>query len=186
MEQTLKSDVTLPNTEVPVPIKAGTHQEKPKKFNGDDFKRWQQKMLFYLTTLNLVHVLKEECPKALEQPTNETFNVIEAWKHSDFLCKNYILNGLVDSLYNVYFSFTTKKGLWDALEKKYKTEDVGTKKFIVGQFLDFKMIDSITLINQVEELQILINKIHVEGMMINEAFRSCFHHWKGASFMEGL
>ena len=33
------------------------------------------------------------------------------------------------------------------------------------------MIDSITLINQVEELQILINKMHVEGMMINEAFQ---------------
>ena len=101
----------------------------------------------YLTTLNLVHVLKKECPKALEQPTNETFNVIEAWKYFDFLCINYILNGLVDSLYNVYSSFTTARGLWEALEKKYKTENVGTKKFIVGKFLDFKMIDSITVIN---------------------------------------
>ncbi|RVW11835.1 hypothetical protein CK203_085643 [Vitis vinifera] len=135
------------------------------------FKKWQQKMLFYLTTLNLVHVLKEECPKAPEQPTKETFNVIEAWKHLDFLCRNYILNGLVDSLYNVYFPFTTTRGLWEALEKKYNTEDARTKKFIVDKFLDFKMIDSITLINQVEELQILINKIHVEGMMINEAFQ---------------
>ena len=91
-------------------------------------------MLFYLTTLNFVHVLKEECPKAPEQPTNETFNVIKAWKHSNFLYRNYILNGLVDSLYNVYSSFTTTRGLWEALEKKYKTEDVGTKKFIVGKF----------------------------------------------------
>ena len=128
-------------------------------------------MLFYLTTLNLVHVLKKECPKASEQPTNETFNATEAQKHSDFLCRNYILNGLVDSLYNVYSSFTTARGLWEALEKKYKIEDAGTKKFIFGKFLDFKMIDSITIINQVEELQILINKIHVEGMIINEAFQ---------------
>ncbi|KAL6332497.1 hypothetical protein AAG906_008528 [Vitis piasezkii] len=88
-------------------------------------------MLFYLTTLNLVHVLKKECPKAPEQPTKETFNAIEAWKHSDFLCRNYILNGLVDSLYNVYSSFTTTRGLWETLEKKYKIEDAGTKKFIV-------------------------------------------------------
>ena len=129
------------------------------------------KHAIYLTTLNFVHVLKEECPKAPEQPTNETFNVIEAWKHLNFLCRNYILNGLIDSLYNVYSSFTTTRGLWEALEKKYKTEDVGTKKFIVGKFLDFKMIDSITIINQVEELQILINKIHAAGMMINETFQ---------------
>ena len=36
----------------PTPVIAG-HGEKPEKFNGSDFKRWQQKMLFYLTTLNL-------------------------------------------------------------------------------------------------------------------------------------
>ena len=91
-------------------------------------------MLFYLTTLNLVHVLKEECPKALEQPTNETFNVIEAWKHSDFLCRNYILNGMVDSLYNVYSSFTTTRGLWEALEKKYKSEDLEQKNSLLVSF----------------------------------------------------
>ena len=34
-----------------------SHGEKPEKFNGTDFKRWQQKMLFYLTTLNLAHFL---------------------------------------------------------------------------------------------------------------------------------
>ena len=36
------------------------HVEKLYKFNGLDFKRWQQKILFYLTTLNLAHVVKEE------------------------------------------------------------------------------------------------------------------------------
>ncbi|RVX16188.1 hypothetical protein CK203_014489 [Vitis vinifera] len=46
---------------------------------------------------------------------------------------NYILNGLVDSLYNVYSSFTIARGLWEALEKKYKIEDAGTKKFIFAR-----------------------------------------------------
>ncbi|GJR97834.1 hypothetical protein Tco_0270008 [Tanacetum coccineum] len=35
------------------------HAEKPEKFNGQNFKRWQQKMFFYLTTLGLVRFLKE-------------------------------------------------------------------------------------------------------------------------------
>ena len=29
------------------------HGEKSEKFNGTEFKRWQQKILFYLTALNL-------------------------------------------------------------------------------------------------------------------------------------
>ena len=37
--------------------------EKPEMFNGIDFKRWQQKMLFYLTTLNLARFLNEDGPK---------------------------------------------------------------------------------------------------------------------------
>ncbi|PKI59004.1 hypothetical protein CRG98_020572 [Punica granatum] len=38
------------------------HVEKPEKFNGLNFKRWQQKMLFYLTTLNLARFLTENAP----------------------------------------------------------------------------------------------------------------------------
>ena len=44
-----------------------SHVEKPEKFKGFDFKRWQQKMLFYLTTLNLAKVITSEAPKAPEE-----------------------------------------------------------------------------------------------------------------------
>ncbi|GJU83143.1 hypothetical protein Tco_1285508 [Tanacetum coccineum] len=33
------------------------------------------------------------------------------------------------------------KELWESLERKYKTEDAGTKKFVVARFLDYKMVD---------------------------------------------
>ena len=46
------------------------HDEKPEKFNGLNFKRLQQKMLFYLTTLNLVRFLTEEPPKLSEGETD--------------------------------------------------------------------------------------------------------------------
>ncbi|KAH0656240.1 hypothetical protein KY285_031122 [Solanum tuberosum] len=117
--------------------------EKPEKFTGMDFKRWQQKMLFYLTTLSLERFIKESDLELVDStPKGECIMVIEAWKHSDFLCKNYILNVLHDDLYNVYSNMKTSKDLWDALEKKYKTEDVGLKKFTVAKFLDFKMVDN--------------------------------------------
>jgi len=37
--------------------------EKPEKFDGMEFKRWQQKMLFYLTTLHLAKFLQEDPPE---------------------------------------------------------------------------------------------------------------------------
>ena len=53
--------------------------EKPGKFFGIDFKRWQQKMFFYLTTLCLQKFIKEDVPDLPDKtPENERFIVIEA------------------------------------------------------------------------------------------------------------
>ncbi|KAL2466756.1 Uncharacterized protein Adt_42607 [Abeliophyllum distichum] len=84
-----------------------------------------------------------EDPPAIQEGENNRASLIalDAWKHSDFLCKNYILNGLDNTLYNVYCSKKSVKDLWKSLERKYKTEDVETKKFVVGKFLDYKMVD---------------------------------------------
>ncbi|GJS96027.1 hypothetical protein Tco_0802995 [Tanacetum coccineum] len=89
-------------------------------------------MLFYLTTLNLAWFLKEIAPP-VEPPKK-------------------VLNGLVDSLYNVYCKTTTAKELWESLEHKYKAGDVGTKKFVVAHFLDYKMVDSKSVITHVQDL----------------------------------
>ena len=106
-------------------------------------------MLFYLTTLNLTRFLIEEPPKLSEGEIDmQVVNTVDAWKHFDFLCRNYVMNGLHDSLYNVYCAIKTVKELWKSLDRKYKTEDVGVKKFVVGRFLDFKMVDSKTVISQ--------------------------------------
>ncbi|GKD98369.1 retrovirus-related pol polyprotein from transposon TNT 1-94 [Tanacetum coccineum] len=63
-------------------------------------------MFFYLTTLGLVGFLKETAPQVEPPAEGQSSNaqvvqVVEAWKHSDFLCHNYVLNGLIDSLIKV-------------------------------------------------------------------------------------
>ncbi|KAF3672470.1 hypothetical protein FXO37_07496, partial [Capsicum annuum] len=91
--------------------------EKPEKFAGIDFKRWQQKMFFYLTTLYLQRFASEDAPKVPEGTSDkEHCIIVEAWKHSDFLCRNYILSGLQDDLYNIYSGTKTSNELWEALE----------------------------------------------------------------------
>ena len=59
-------------------------------------------MLFYLTTLNLAKFLYEDAPTLNENESDrQVVAAIDAWKHADFLCKNYILNGLDNTLYCV-------------------------------------------------------------------------------------
>ncbi|GJZ17134.1 hypothetical protein Tco_0553257 [Tanacetum coccineum] len=122
--------VVIP-TGAPATNTVANHAERPEKFNGQNFKRWQQKMFFYLTTLGLARFLKETVPQVEPPAEGQSSNAqaVEAWKHSDFLCHNYVLNGLIDPLYNVYCKTTTTNELWESLERKYKTEDAGTKKF---------------------------------------------------------
>ena len=62
---------------VPLPM---NHMEKPDKFSGPNFKRWQQKMLFYLTTLNLGRFLTEDAPKpnSGEERDVQVWNAIDA------------------------------------------------------------------------------------------------------------
>ena len=80
-----------------------SHGEKSKNFNGVNVKRWQQKMLFYLKKLNLARFLIKNTPPLDENENDEqVVAVMEVWKYSDFLCINYVLNSLDNTLYNVY------------------------------------------------------------------------------------
>ena len=129
-------------------------------------------VILSLTTLNLAHILREEkLVVPTTKATKEQEAVLEVWNHCDLLCRNYSLNGLEDILYNVYSTFNTADELWESLEKKYKIEDAGTKKFIVGLFLDYMMVDSIPVVKQLEHLQVIINQIHMERMAISEPFQ---------------
>lgn len=60
------------------------------------------KNVFYLNNLNLVRFLKEYASIPMDGEVDpEVISAIYAWNHSNFLCRNNMLNGLSDSLYNV-------------------------------------------------------------------------------------
>ncbi|XXG71257.1 hypothetical protein AAC387_Pa07g0552 [Persea americana] len=70
----VKTDICIEkNTPIstPAPLIMVNNGEKPEKFNSTEFKRWQQKMMFYLTTLNLARFLHEESPALIEGETDK-------------------------------------------------------------------------------------------------------------------
>ncbi|KAK4407668.1 hypothetical protein Sango_0347800 [Sesamum angolense] len=128
-----------------------------KKFSGNDFKRWHQKMLFYLTTLNLARFLSEEAPVVPEgESDTKKRAAIDAWGHGDFLCRNYILNGLSDTLY-VYSSATTTRALWESLEKNRgcRLEEVHSRKVFGVQNEGMKLSESFQVAAMIEKLPLL-------------------------------
>lgn len=42
----------------------------------------------------------------------------EKWHHSEYLCMHYVMNGLSDSLYDVYSNKKIAKELWGVPEPK--------------------------------------------------------------------
>ncbi|CAM8943813.1 unnamed protein product [Rhodiola kirilowii] len=95
-------------------------------------------MHFYLTQLGFARYQNENTPMVAENETDhQVLMAYNAWKDAEYLCRNYVLNSLNNVLYKVYFTKTSAKKLWESLDRKYQTENVGSKKYIVGRFLKF-------------------------------------------------
>ncbi|GKC34933.1 hypothetical protein Tco_1047317 [Tanacetum coccineum] len=115
---------------------------KLDKFEGSDFRRWQKKMHFLLTTLKVAYVLSTPRPEFVEEETLEQTRKRCKWDNDDYICRGHILNGMSDALFDVYQNVESKKELWDQLEAKYIAEDTSSKKFLVSNFNNYIMVDS--------------------------------------------
>ena len=126
-------------------------------------------MIFYLTTLHLAKFLQEDPP----EPRTDRASILaaDAWTQGEFLCWNYILNGQDDSLYNVYNPIPTAKNLWGRLDKKYKTNYAGTKKFVVGQFHEYKMVDSRTWSVKRKSFNLSCTRLRVKVLLYLKLFK---------------
>ena len=63
------------------------------------------------------------------------------------------------------------KEIWNTFEAKYKTEKVGTDKFIIQKYFDYKMLNNVSILDQVHELQILVNELRDLSINILESFQ---------------
>ena len=133
---------------------------KLDKFQGIDFRRWQKKMHFLLTTLKVVYVLSTPMPEIMENETLEQMRKRSKWENDDYICRGHILNGMSDSLFDIYQTVESAKLLWNDLESKYIAEDASSKKFLVSDFINYKMVDSRPVMEQYNEILCILGAIH--------------------------
>ncbi|KAH0730994.1 hypothetical protein KY289_002182 [Solanum tuberosum] len=133
-------------------------------------------MEFFLRRLKLAYVLEKPCPDApgSEVATDEATLIkeqIAKWQDDDYLCRNYILGGMSNKYYDQYYiKCKFAKEIWDTLKAIHLAKEVSSKKFLVSNYMEFKMVDDKSITEQVQEFQIIANKIVVSVIALDENF----------------
>ncbi|XP_024962386.1 uncharacterized protein LOC112502647 [Cynara cardunculus var. scolymus] len=145
--------------------------------------RWADKVKFMLMVVKLYYVLDPSLPLIPEDPVPELGKQPDLDKIADLeklrlICKKeetlvcgHIKNALSDCLYDLYFPITCPRELWKALKFNYKSQEDGTNKYLVSQYLRFQMVDEKQILEQVHELQVFVNKLKMLSIAIPEIFQ---------------
>ncbi|XP_073219700.1 uncharacterized protein [Cicer arietinum] len=153
---------------------AASHKEmtsnfvKLEKFDGGNFIRWQKKMKLLLTILKVVYVLNTKRPLEKEVETLAKTRERHKWDNNDYICMSHILNGMSNSLFNIYQSSISAKELWEKLESRYMQEDATSKKFLVSQFNNYKIVDYKSAMEQMHDIERTLNNYKQRQMHMDE------------------
>ncbi|GKA36968.1 zinc finger, CCHC-type containing protein [Tanacetum coccineum] len=109
-------------------------------------------MRFLLSSMSVVYVLTTLIPDDGDDATVDQLRKRAKWDNDDYVCRGLILNGMSDSLFDVYQNVESFKELWDSLKAKYMADDASSKKFLVSNFTNYKMTDSRPVLEQYNEL----------------------------------
>jgi len=80
----------------------------------------------------------------------------------------HILNGMSDPLFDIYQSSISARELWEKLESRYMQEDATSKKFLVTQFNNFKMVENRPLMEQLHEIEHILGNYKQLNMHMDE------------------
>lgn len=131
--------------------------DKLERLNGLNYKRWSLKMEYLLTIAKVFYVLIETCPEeattsdTTEAQKTEAVEKAKKWKSDDFICQYTILQLLNNTLFNVFHIHKNATELWNAIKRRYVNEDACNKSFLVNKYVEYKMVDSRPVIDQVNE-----------------------------------
>ncbi|KAD5960228.1 hypothetical protein E3N88_11700 [Mikania micrantha] len=93
----------------------------------------------------------------------------------DYICRGHILNGMLDALFDVHQNDESARQLRDALESKYIAEDTSSKKFLVSNFMNYKMSNSMPVMEQYNELLHTLGQFSQHDMKMDESINIWSH-----------
>nr|GFA03528.1 putative zinc finger, CCHC-type [Tanacetum cinerariifolium] len=116
--------------------------------------------------------------KLSENEILETTRKRMKWENDDYICSGHILNGMSDSLFDIYQNAESAKALWEFLESKYMAEDASATKFLVSSFMNYKEVDTRPVMEQYHEMLRILGQYTQHNLMMDEAISVATGHMK--------
>lgn len=143
---------------------------KPEKFNGNHFERWQTRIMYWLTALDLFSVITDQEPQPGEF-FPRAVPYADFYQTRNFNCVGRILSMLSDKFYDIYMHHTSARVLRETLEKKYSVPDAGKDLYLVEKYHDFKMTNGKSMVEQTQELQLLVGELNHSKIALPDKFQ---------------
>nr|GEW18146.1 zinc finger, CCHC-type [Tanacetum cinerariifolium] len=74
-----------------------------------------------------------------------------------------------NSLFDIYQNAESAKAPWESLESKYMVEDASATKFLVSNFINYKMVDTRPVMEQYHEMLRIVGQYTQHNLMMDEA-----------------
>ncbi|GAV79210.1 hypothetical protein CFOL_v3_22675, partial [Cephalotus follicularis] len=98
---------------------------KLDQFDGTNYTRWRDKMVFLLTALKIYYVL-DPALAPVSKPKDDDTEEIKAQREkcelNELVCRGHILSIVTDRLYNLHAYMKLPREIWNALKIQYKNE----------------------------------------------------------------
>ena len=75
-------------------------------------------------------------------------------------------------MFDLFVIQKSAKDIWCTLESRYGGDDTGRKKYVVGKWLQFPMIDDKPVVEQIHEYENVVANVLSEGMKMCEILQA--------------
>lgn len=146
---------------------------KLDRFDGNNYKRWKDKMMFLLTALKIAYVVNPDTTP-IPPPTSDEDPLVTGERRKrnedEVLCRGHILNSLSDQLYDLVSPLESPREIWRTLEARHQTSEHGTDKFLISKFDEFVMSENTSIISQLHSLLLIVSKLKNLKIELPETF----------------
>ena len=163
---------------------------KIEPLDGANYQRWSQKLLLCFEQLEIDYVLttdyadetdisQTDAEKSLSTPTTPKTPAIpldeaarKKLEKDNKLARSYLLNNMFNPLFDLFVIFKSVKIIWTKLGAKYGSDDAEKRKYVVGKWLQFQIVDNKPIMEQVHVYENLCAEVLNEGMKMCEILQA--------------